>query len=454
MKIQNASLVLLLLILVLVSCHSKDGSNGDIRVGPVDAPRLTGKVKGESADLFWSDIPSASYYEVYRHTEDKLTDATKLANNFISYTDLEISTNVEISSGTTYYYWVRACSSGGCSGFSKPLKLVAPFLAPKLTGKVKRESADLFWSDIPGASYYEVYRHTQDQPHDATIISSLLSSEGTTHTDIKIPLSVKRYYWIKACSNVVCSDFSNASALIRKPALNDTGISWDGSYESNKDQTCAKSNTIQDCHFGRDVTHNDHSNGHAGFDFTKLDADGNELTIQNVKWSDFGYESDGTRWSCVRDNVTGLVWEVKTSDGESPSGSNPTVSVNNIHHKDNLYRWGGVTAIGHDHNEREGNYSDDWDFLVNGSNNDKLCGYDDWRSPTTEELQSIVDYSRIRPSIDRSYFPNTPVDGTFWASSPDSSRSEYAWIVYFNFGSTHSYYRNYTRRLRLVRGGR
>ena len=48
--------------------------------------------------------------------------------------------------------------------------------------------------------------------------------------------------------------------------------------------------------------------------YTKLDADGNDLPDTAVSWV------------MVRDNVTGLIWEVKTDD----------VS---IHDKDNLYDW-------------------------------------------------------------------------------------------------------------------
>ncbi len=58
----------------------------------------------------------------------------------------------------------------------------------------------------------------------------------------------------------------------------------------------------QDAEYGRDATHNDNSDGHAGFSFTKLDANGNTLPTTALSWS------------CVKDNVTGLIWEVKTDD--------------------------------------------------------------------------------------------------------------------------------------------
>ena len=65
----------------------------------------------------------------------------------------------------------------------------------------------------------------------------------------------------------------------------------------------------------------------------------------------------------VQDNVTGLIWEVKTDDGS-------------IHDKDNKYTW-----------------QDAQDVFIAGLNAEKFGNYYDWRLPAREELRSIVDYS-------------------------------------------------------------
>ena len=49
--------------------------------------------------------------------------------------------------------------------------------------------------------------------------------------------------------------------------------------------------------------------------YTKLDASGNALP-DDAPWP----------WAMVQDNVTGLIWEVKTNDGS-------------IHDKDHMYGW-------------------------------------------------------------------------------------------------------------------
>lgn len=206
------------------------------------------------------------------------------------------------------------------------------------------------------------------------------------------------------------------------PMLNDTGITWGGDNTSGNNATCTSNITsFQDCHQGRDATDNDDTDGHAGFSFTKLDIDGVELAVGS------------TQWSCVRDNVTGLVWEVKTDDA-------------GIHDKGNLYRWGGVTHLG----SNFGTYFNDWDSLVNGSNSANHCGFDDWRVPNSQELLSIVDNSFSNPSIDINFFPHTN-NTSFWSSSPNASNLGDAWVVVFDNGISYGNGRGNFRRVRLVR---
>jgi hypothetical protein len=89
---------------------------------------------------------------------------------------------------------------------------------------------------------------------------------------------------------------------------------------------------------------------------------------------------------------------------------------------------------------------------VDGSNNESLCGFNDWRVPTLMELDSIVDLGRITPSIDISYFPNTE-SSHYWSSSPYANYSGYAWIVNFGYGYDNYLNRGNNNVLRLVRSG-
>lgn len=207
-----------------------------------------------------------------------------------------------------------------------------------------------------------------------------------------------------------------ASTVYNK--LNDTGITQCNNYgfDENGNTTTPSNNldcsvtidsetdsvpTGQDGYYGRDVTHNDDSDGHAGFSYTKLDANGQPL------------DASATEWSCVQDNVSGLVWEVKTTDG-------------GLQHNTNTYTWynPNSTTNGGDAGTQNGGSctgSDcDTHAYINSINEQGLCGANDWYLPTIEQLVSIIDYSVGQPNIgvDKNYFPNVVYKhlGTVWYS--------------------------------------
>jgi hypothetical protein len=205
--------------------------------------------------------------------------------------------------------------------------------------------------------------------------------------------------------------------------LNDTGNTWGGNYPSGENTTCTSNITgPQDCNFGRDANKNNNCDGYAGFSFTKIDSKGKILP------------ANAATWSCVRDNVTGLIWEVKTNDSS-------------IHDKDNTYRWGGKTARGSGY----GTYYNDWNSLVDGSNSKRLCGFSDWRVPNRTELQSLVIHDGgLYRSIDTAFFPNTKSED-YWSASPIANTSTVSWYVNFNDGITSADYRSKRFYVRLVR---
>ena len=122
--------------------------------------------------------------------------------------------------------------------------------------------------------------------------------------------------------------------------------------------------------------------------------DANPATNSNTDGK-LGFSFAPVTGGCVQDNVTGLMWEVKTVDG-------------------GLRDWAKTyTNYG---DSRAGDASA-YPALVNATN---LCGYNDWRLPTADELLSIVDFGVAdlgRPTIDATWFPNTQA-GHFWTASP------------------------------------
>jgi hypothetical protein len=167
--------------------------------------------------------------------------------------------------------------------------------------------------------------------------------------------------------------------------------------------------------------------------YTKLDLNGNDLP------------DDATEWVMVRDNVTGLIWEMKNNmDGVQ--------DYSNYHDADNGYWWydsNPATNGGWAGWPEEGKNTEDF---INTLNSGEFGSFSDWRLPTIKEMGSIVDYSQYDPAIDTTYFPNTY--GPYWSSTTVFLDANYAWIMWFSTGSRGGDYKAYPNRVRAVRGGK
>ncbi len=217
--------------------------------------------------------------------------------------------------------------------------------------------------------------------------------------------------------------------------LNDTGIDWWADGSRNILRTSPAGYPGQDASRGRDSTQDQDSDGHAGFSFTKLDANGNAMS------------SGASSWSCVRDNVTGLIWEVKTNDGGlrdrdwSYSWHNPAPASNG---GSAGYPNGGACG---------GAIACDTLGYTQAVNRTGLCGAGDWRLPSRQELLSIVDRNGSGLTIDTNYFADLGPTLRYWSSSPNAANADLAGVVLFSGGSAGGDYKSNANPVRLVRGG-
>jgi len=94
-----------------------------------------------------------------------------------------------------------------------------------------------------------------------------------------------------------------------------------------------------------------------------------------------------------------------------------------------------------------------WESALDYCEELNLAGYDDWRMPNKNDLQSLINYSVYSPSIDSTAFPTTRLDG-YWSSTTKVYSTVYAWYVNFISGSNSG---NQTKGsykyVRAVRGG-
>ncbi len=234
--------------------------------------------------------------------------------------------------------------------------------------------------------------------------------------------------------------------------LNDTGITWSGHATSGNVTTCAASHPAgQDCHYGRDKAAADGAltkTGHSapdveahgipnGFDYTKISNSGAALPPSAT------LGTGPNDWACTRDNVTGLIWEVKTTSGLR--GQSHTYTWFNT-----LSPYGNSGTASGGSCETTGRC--DTEKYVQDVNLAGLCGANDWRMPTVKELEGIADMGRFSPAIDPVFFPNTP-SSVVWSGSPLAGNPNDAWVVNFSYGNAYFVNRSGGSHVRLVRGG-
>ncbi len=175
--------------------------------------------------------------------------------------------------------------------------------------------------------------------------------------------------------------------------------------------------------------------------YTKLDGSGNPLP------------QDVASWVMVRDNVTGLVWEVKEN-------MDNTEDYNNLHDADNRYTWCDTNPDTNGGNQGTCGAHNTEDF-INALNNANFGGHTDWRLPTHKELLTLVDYATYNPDINTTFFPNTSVSTVdpdyYWSATTRANYTNYAWCVTFysdegySYNNSHGKSSNY--HVRAVRGG-
>jgi|GEM_PF-3418000 len=432
-----------------INTHS--GLSNSIRVRTLapyvdlDAPKdFTATASDGQISLRWKAVEGAVGYRVINDADEVIIDNTAKNNAVIA----------GLINKVAYHYRIAAIDKEGRLGIYSQVVTATPYPSPPSSSAALDMPENfvatagdgqvvLTWDAVEGASRYRVIGNgailTTAITENKYIITGLTNNTVYTYrvggitADGKLgshtlPLNV--------------TPTSNTPTIIATTPLNDTGITSGGEYVDGTNTACT-GDTIsqQDCFHGRDATDGDDSDGHAGFSFTKLAADGSSLP------------SSASTWACVQDNVTGLVWEVKQTGAGLHSmddtytwyDSNPKTNAGAVGSEDKIKTCDGYTA------GDAASYCNTEAF-VKRVNNEKLCGFSDWQMPAIEILHSIVDYGRTdKPAIDINYFPQTQSDA-YWSGSPHVTEKINAWLLLFGQGTAYSYSRSGDRYVRLVRG--
>lgn len=95
--------------------------------------------------------------------------------------------------------------------------------------------------------------------------------------------------------------------------------------------------------------------------------------------------------------------------------------------------------------------------LVNAANNANLCGKNDWRVPSSNELLSVLNFSTLisQPMNADTLLSASPMAGDFWTAEQVANATDNAWVVSPGQGGAVTYFSKTvgTPFVRLVSGG-
>jgi hypothetical protein len=166
------------------------------------APNGVSASDGTYADrvrVSWNASSGATYYKVFRNTSSSHVGETELTSSQSStsspYNDMSAVTETE------YYYWVQACNSAGCSGYSgydTGWRSVTPsysfaYLPLVIKGSVSSisdpiengdfEQGRVAWTEYSVYGYYLIYEFDPGEAHSGTWLAYFLGEDVTNGTD-------------------------------------------------------------------------------------------------------------------------------------------------------------------------------------------------------------------------------------------------------------------------------
>ncbi len=253
---------------------------------------------------------------------------------------------------------------------------------------------------------------------------------------VKIDLNNGKGLVAMTCSGMTCTLSSNAlpknvnSAKYRVGIYDAKGILQ--GYTINGVAVYDKSNNLQGLTFGNYVIATEVlTKG-----YSKISNTGNIL----LNTAALGSGAD--EWACTKDNKTGLMWEVKTTDGGLRDKDKLYTNYTSGYPKCDYFVTGSPPC---DNITSKYGAITNTDGFIKAVNAQNLCGVSNWRLPVANEVKTLIFCSdgnyydgyctNYQHAINEKYFPNINSD-FFWLDSIYDQRSNasFIWKILFGVG--------------------
>tara|TARA_B100001029_G_C15058111_1_gene456028 strand:+ start:150 stop:1826 length:1677 start_codon:yes stop_codon:yes gene_type:complete len=285
------------------------------------------------------------------------------------------------------------------------------------------QSSDFSWDISDGTATYRLYYS---------------SSSSLTNSDSFVEIE---------------GESRNASFIVRIP--NNTIEYWAISAVNSAGESALSSPSVEitTVEPASEITNQPNT---SNFNLTKMDEWGNELS------------ENASEWSCVKDEVTGLIWEVKKD-------TNRTFGDDGLRDLDDKYAFYDSTNVINGFNDfGDKNVSGtDCFFAVDGSTDyncntedffkslnsqpsgEHFCGKTNWRLPTPKEVIQLLDLNEASPNFPEDYFDGSNniigAEETYWTSDQvDEAAPSDQFVVTFNRDNGITEYASKTKELAIV----
>ena len=208
----------------LQACNSGGCSELSQEASTLPAPAAPGMINMALTDsgeisLGWDPVSVATSYKLYRseNSDGPYVQIAQIGDDLSAprYED------GDISAGTTYYYQIEACNSGGCSERSTEVSVTTAPAVPVLeVGEVGSDQISVTWEAVPGATSYNLYRLTVSGGTPTLVGGNLATLTYTDNNDISA--GTPYFYQLEACNSGGCSERStevSATTVPEQPGM-------------------------------------------------------------------------------------------------------------------------------------------------------------------------------------------------------------------------------------------